>query len=358
MRVEAKGGVILASLALCALSACASGNDTASVYEPPAQTHQTPGPDATVPSTYYGMDATTPPTGDATLPPDNDAGSGLDGGDDGGDSGGDSGVPCTPGEVCVDVTPSGWSGYVQLRMGGGDAGAGCLAPYGSVQQNGVADPPAGAPAQCAACTCTGGDAGTAIVCAVNMDTQNLGCLGASPTSTQVPQDTCTPIMGANGAVSSASVINGSCASQGGQVVAVPDAGSAPSAVVCAPGGADAGAGVADASADAGATADAAAPDSGLAIPVCMSTQVCVPPASSASGPSGLCIFQAGIMPCPAGTIFTQQHLVGASVADTRGCGCACAPPTCPTDGFVDGFKNGGCTGAPAATFQEGAACSL
>jgi hypothetical protein len=70
----------------------------------------------------------------------------------------------------------------------------------------------------------------------------------------------------------------------------------------------------------------------------------------------VCIYQMGIQTCPTGTVFSDQHLVGASVVDTRGCTCACGAAQCPTDGVVEGFSSTGCTGAPTVTIDAGAKC--
>jgi hypothetical protein len=66
--------------------------------------------------------------------------------------------------------------------------------------------------------------------------------------------------------------------------------------------------------------------------------VCLPD----PGPYATCVYQAGAVACPSG--YPAQHLVGASVSDTRGC----TPCTC-------GFDGGSCGGS--AIFYTGAGCS-
>jgi hypothetical protein len=106
--------------------------------------------------------------------------------------------------------------------------------------------------------------------------------------------------------------------------------------------------------DGGATTpDASAAGAG---PLCDSTQACADSIGTQAGPSGVCIYQMGITTCPMGVVFTEQHFVGASVDDTRGCGCSCGPAQCPADWKIEGFTSNGCTGNPVVTLDAGTAC--
>jgi hypothetical protein len=341
------GAVIFAS---GLLGACANGtqdDDYDGGYTAPASTgkKKTSAPDATTP-VNTGDDADQSSGDDQGSP-------GIDSGDDGGadattdDSGDDAaddsstGVTCSPGQTCVDMAPPGWSGYVQLRLALADAGTGsCALPYAAVQLAGVADP-SGAPAQCTPCTCGTGT----FSCSAGMGTGNLLCIGTD-TILPVPAGGCvdpTFPNSANGATYAPTVPagGGGCSSDGGVLVGTPDAATAPAAIICALGAADGGA--LPPTVDAGAATPA----------TCTSSQACAAPIPSQAGPSGVCIFQAGITTCPVGTQFTDQHIVGSSIADTRGCGCSCAPAACPTDGVIEGFNNSSCTGGPTVTLDAG-----
>jgi hypothetical protein len=258
-------------------------------------------------------------------------------GDDAGEASDDAApvtTTCAAGQTCVDLAPTGWTGYVQLLLGAGDAGAGaCAAPYAVSQTTGIADP-LGAPADCSSCNCLAGDAGP-IQCSVGIATANLLCTANGPTS-PAGQDTCTGVSGGNGSATGPTVTSstGTCAPA--SALAPP---SAPPAVVCTPGG-DAGAPGADAT--AGSTCD--------------STQACATPfVARAGSPSGVCIFQAGLQTCPPGS-YSELHIVGSSVADSRGCSCGCVDPTCPTDGYITGYTSSNCSGNPAITFDAGTPC--
>ncbi len=345
-----------------AINACANGNNNEG-YTPPAPTtpQNNSSPDAT---TSSGDDGATTITGDDGGTGSTDDGStGGEAGDDGGadaatedaDDGGEEAGPgpCAVGQTCVDLAPAGWSGYVQLRIAIADAGTGaCAAPYAAVQQAGVADP-SGAAAECTTCTC--GAPSPAVTCVSGVTSANLGCSG-SDTQNALTPGTCTNVIFPNGGTAPATASNtSSCTKAGGQLVGALDAAVAVSAIVCSPGAGDAGAASAG---DAGDAGDAAAGDAGAGVPPTCDplNQACASPISSQAGPSGVCIYQSGITTCPAGTHFTEQHIVGASVTDTRACGCACGPASCPTDGYIEGFANNGCTGTPAATLDAGAAC--
>jgi hypothetical protein len=335
-----------------AINACAGGSDEGDggSYTPPSSTTNpnNPGPDATT-----GDDGST-----MTPIPGDDGSVGSEAGDDGGvdaatedadDSGGEEAgpVPCAVGQTCVDLAPAGWTGYVQLRLAMADAGTGtCTAPYAAVQQAGVADP-SGAPAACTACTC--GAPSPAVTCVSGVSSANLGCSGTDTPNALTP-GTCTMVNLPNGGTAPATVSNtSSCTKQGGQLVGTLDASASAHAIVCAPGSGDAG---------VAAVSDAAAGDAGAVPPPTCDplVQACASGITSQAGPSGVCIYQSGVNTCPTGTEFTEQHLVGASVTDTRSCGCACGPASCPDDGYIEGFTKTGCTGTPTATLDAGAPC--
>jgi hypothetical protein len=283
---------------------------------------------------------------DSTVTGD-DAGDTGTSGDDSGDAGtGPTQPPCASGQVCVDQIPSGWSGYVQLVVAAADAGSApsCADPYGASQATGMTNP-VGAPADCSSCTtCLAGDAGP-VTCTVQIGQANYGCLGASP-ATPANQNACTPVGGtngnANGEVSAPTVGSaaGTCAP-----AAAPAAPSAPAAVACA------------------LTNDGGAPDAGdggaAAGPTCASTQACSTAITAPAGsPSGVCVYKSGVQTsCPPGH-FSDLHVVGSSIADTRGCGCSCANPTCPTDGYVTGYASSDCSGAVAVTLDAGTGCKF
>jgi hypothetical protein len=311
-------------------------------YSPaPTGTSKNPSPESST-----GDDENSPPVqGDEPnpSPPGDDAGEdamGEDASDDGSDEA--AAAPCTAGQTCVDQAPSGWTGYVQLRIAVADAGTGaCGAPYGTTQLAGIADP-AGPAAQCSPCTC--GAPTAAVTCSSGFATANLGCTSPNTTFTALPNGSCVSATLANGATEAPTPSNApTCATHGGELVGTPDASTSTPAVVCTLGTGDGG---------AAANTDAAA----SAGPTCSSTQACAAAIGSQAGPSGVCIYQSGVQTCPTGTVFTEQHLVGASVADTRGCACSCGPAQCPSDGVVQGFSTTGCTGTPTTTLDPGSAC--
>ena len=277
---------------------------------------------------------------DATLGDDASGDAGDEGGE-GGDEAGQAPPACAPGQACVDVAPSGWSGFVQLLLGNGDAGAGaCSAPYAVSQATGVADP-VGAPADCSSCNCLVGDAGP-ITCSVGIGTANLLCAPGGPTTPAV-QNTCVPVTGANGSSVGPTVTSSAGTCSPAPALAAP---SAPAAVVCAL-GLDAGAPLVDAGAlDAGSASG----------PSCAATQACATPFTAPAGsPSGVCIYKAGVVPCPSGS-YSSQHVVGTSIADTRACSCGCVNPSCPTDGYVTGYTSNTCSGNAATTFDASTPC--
>lgn len=346
--------------AASALMACASQSDI-----PPAMGFGGSSTGGTNPSSSGSgssgseMDATTQPTGsssgygdDSTSPTSSTSSSGVtsdDGGDDGGDdsSGGTaSGPTCTSTQGCVDAIPSGWSGFVQLLIGGTpDAGSTCAGPYNQPQPtiSGQTNPDGGA-ATCGSCDCFVPDSG--VVCSVGLGINNLLCLPMTggPT-TNAAQGECVmqPSL-PSGEVTPPTLTSGTC--QGGAVAVTspPPPATWETATACAAAG-DGGTVLADAGAPAG--------------PACMQGQACAPlPAGEDAGtPSGVCIYQEGVQTCPpAGTtVFTNTFVVGA-VEDSRGCGCTCGTLTCPADGYVEGYSNANCSGAPSITIDAGTPC--
>jgi hypothetical protein len=282
-------------------------------------------------------------TEDATV--SDDVVTGDDAGEEAGDDAGDAGAvgtlpACASGQTCVDLAPSGWTGYVQLLIGAGDAGTdagvACAAPYAAPLATGISNP-VGAPANCSSCgTCLAGDAGP-IECSVGIATANLGCTANGPT-TPATANACTPVSGANGSatVPSVSSATGTCTP-----AAAPAPPSAPPAVACALPG------------DAGAPEADAAPGA-----TCNGNQACALPAVGPAGsPQGICIYQSGVLDCPPGH-FSDKHVVGSTISDSRGCSCGCVNPSCPTDGYITGYTSGSCSGNAAITFDAGAPCKI
>jgi len=319
--------------------ATAPNNEYDSGYYPtPTSTTRAPMPEASPgdeePTTQpmQGDETTSPPTDDATEPPD-----GGDDADDGGEEA--AAAPCTSGQTCVDVPPMGWTGYVQLRIADADAGTGsCTAPYAAPQLSGVADP-SGAPAQCSACSC--GAPTSPVTCASGFATLNILCTSAD-TYTALPNGTCVSATFANGGTEAPTATSApTCATQGGQMIGGLDAATSTPAIICS--GVEAG---------AAATADAGTG------PTCSSTQACATSFASQAGPSGVCIYQSGVQTCPTGIVFTEQHLVGSSILDTRGCGCSCGAAQCPSDGVVEGYSTTGCTGTSTVALTPGSKCDV
>lgn len=270
---------------------------------------------------------------------------GTDSGDDGGSN--TPGPTCTPGQACVDGIPSGWTGFVQLVVQAGDAGAGCAAPYDTVQpQLGGQTNPDGGPATCGTCNCFVPDAG--VTCSVGIGTGNLGCTPNGPTS-PAAANTCMTLpalTGASGQVTSPTLTSGSCQAGPVSVTSPPPPPSFATATACA------------SSADGGSpVADGGGGSTG---PTCASGQACavLPATADAGMPSGVCIYQAGVQTCPPSgtTLFTNTFVVGA-VEDTRGCGCTCGAMACPGDGYVNAYSAGNC-GGTATVLDAGAACKL
>ena len=331
-------GVACVGISVDGCATAPDDSDAGYVSTTPTGTTRTPTPEAASPS--QGDDEASSP------PPDEDAPTTTTGDDGGEDAAGDDASdeaatpPCASNQTCVDQAPMGWTGYVQLRIATADAGVGaCGSPYGAVQQSGVADP-SGPPAQCSPCTC--GSPTSAVTCSSGITTGFL-CT-SNDVATTLPAGACTQVIIPNsGTQAPTATGSATCATDGGHVVGTPDAAASTPAIVCALGAGDAGATAVD--------AGAAAPG-----PICSSTQACAAAIGSQSGPSGVCIYQMGITTCPMGVIFTEQHLVGASLDDTRGCGCSCGPAQCPADWKIEGFTNNGCTGTPAVTLAAGTAC--
>jgi hypothetical protein len=336
-------GLTIAGAVAGTFNACATEGDSDDTGEPSGSSGGSSGSLSTG-SSSGGT------TEDATLSDDSAPSTGDDAGDTGTDAGdagegGDDSAPvttiCAAGQTCVDLAPTGWTGYVQLLLGTVDAGAGaCAGPYAVSQATGIADP-VGPPADCSSCNCLAGDAGP-IQCSVGIATANLLCTPNGPTS-PIVQDTCTAVSEGNGSATAPTVTSstGTCAPA--SALAPP---TAPPAVVCAPGN-DGG----TPGGDAGASGADAAPGA-----TCDSTQACATPfVAPAGSPSGVCIYQAGVQTCPPGS-YSELHVVGSSLTDSRGCSCGCVNPTCPTDGYITGYTSSTCAGNPAITFDAGTPC--
>jgi hypothetical protein len=268
-----------------------------------------PAPDEGTPADDASIDAPAPPPVDAS---------------DGAAPPAEGGADCT----CVAAAPSGWQGYVQLAWG--DAGASaCAAPYGVAQSRVVAGADAGT--QCSACTCSTPASGP-ISCQVQLGSAGLLC--ANETLTAAPQGFCAvPPNAPNGDAYGPTPIVapvGTCAPSGGVATKLPV--QTTSATVCA-------------AADGGISAE------------CGSGQLCVPsPAARAPAmATKLCIYRSGVQSCP--SAYPEVHVVSTGTTDSRGCAaCGCAPPGCPTDGYVSGYASPNCTGNVAFTFAADAGC--
>ena len=337
-----------------ALAACASGNSDDGSSNPYGSSSGSIGNGGSS-SSGGGYDASMQSSDDSPTSSYGDAGTGT--GSDGYvapvDDDGEAAAPpttgptCTAGQNCVDMAPPGWTGYVQLVLQSGAAGTACTGPYASpqAQLTGMTNVDGG-PATCAACTCGVPDSGP-IACSMDLGTANLGCTANGPTL-NVPQGSCVAnltTLGANGSSLAPTVAPnaGSCGpGQGGQATTPPPPATGTLATVC--GSAD----------DAGAT-DAGAPVT------CTTTQACAPvpqgAQTDAGSPSGPCIYQAGVQDCPTGVAFTAQFVVGPA-SDDRGCTCSCGLPSCPADGYVQGYENTGCTGTVETTINANTACTL
>jgi hypothetical protein len=354
MRLSAVGASLLFSGAFAvagALVACATGDQvpsgsptgpTGGGYD--ASVTDASGADAggssdDAPSTVYGdgnagVDAPATPIADG----------GTEGGDDAPAA---AGPTCAPGESCVDAVPAGWTGYVQLVLQGGDAGSACAAPYGAPQpQLAGSTNPDGGPAGCSPCTCIVADGG--VTCSIDLLTGDLLCLGGSGAPmTALQQNQCVQISGfgtsANGGSSEPRLTSGTCQPQGGTVTTAPPPPTSTLATVCgAPTAGEGGAG------------DSGSGGGGM---TCTPSQACaaVPQGQADGGsPSGPCIYQSGVQGCPSG-VFMAQFIVG-PIDDTRGCGCSCGTPQCPSDGYVGAYASNSCSGMPALVIDAGAKC--
>jgi len=340
-----------------ALAACASGEQVPS--GPTGPTGPT-GPeqtyDASVDDAGTGPteeDSSSPGYGDGPTSPPPGEDAEVDAGEDAGaDAAPAVGPTCTAGQTCVDAVPSGWTGYVQLLLANGDAGSACASPY-AMPQAALTGPTNvdGGPAVCGSCTCGVPEAGP-IQCSMNLPG------GACPGSmaTNVPQGMCVNNPSTyfpNGAGTPPTVAPnaGPCGpGQGGAVTTPPPPPTSTLATVCG-----------SASDDAGAPpSDAGAGDSGGTM-TCMPSQACAAVPGVMQGdsgsPSGPCIYQMGVQDCPTGVAFTAQFVVG-PIEDTRGCACNCGLPTCPSDGYVQGYPNTGCTGTVDTTITSSSTCQI
>jgi hypothetical protein len=332
-----------------ALAACASGADTDSGDNSgsPTPNQQNQGNDSSVdeagsgdeiPTSSYG-DGGTGTTGDE--PPATE-----DSGLDGGEEAAAVGPTCTTGQTCVDIVPSGWTGYVQLVLQNGDAGAACAAPYATPQPQLAGETDVdGGPATCAPCTCGIPDSGP-ITCAVDLG--GGSCPGTS-NATVLAQGACVAnpfFFAANGLVEAPTVTShtGACPpAQGGEQTTPPPPATSTFATVCA----------SSAAGDAGVSTGASEAGAAMA---CQTTQACAafPAQDDGGAPSGVCIYQSGVQDCPTGVIFTAQYVVG-PVSDTRACSCSCGA-ACPGDGYVELYSSSSCSGSPTGSIDVNTPC--
>ena len=222
------------------------------------------------------------------------------------EAGADAGSPCT----CVPPPPIGWTGPIAVWEGSGPA-PGCSGDYPAQVLDALAALDAGAP-QCA-CGCgplTGASCPSSFTATIFSDP---GCTTACDSVT-VSAGACVNVHGqcanVHGIGASPQAQGGSCAPQASAFV--PTAGWGRTARAC----------------------ESAVPpvQSG-----CASGQICAPAPAAPMEPR-LCVFMAGVVPCPAGG-YSVQRTVYAGVADTRGCTpCSCGAPS-----------DASCTG----TLQEG-----
>ena len=268
-----------------------------------------------------------------------DEGVSSEAGNEGDGGGGEAGNadaatgPC----VCVDSAGAGWKGYVKLLLGDGGAAA-CVSPYGTALSP-LKAVPVGAPAQCDTCTCAPPSSGP-ITCQVELGSAGALCIGE--TMTADPQGACVIPPGPMGLSSGP---NGD--SYGPTMTPAPSGNCTPNGGLAKPVAAPTWTSVGVCSTATGAAGACAT-----------SGQVCVPlPQGETGSASGVCIYQSGDMACPSGS-YSQRLLASDSIDDTRGCTCACAPPACPTDGYVEGFTSINCIGPPATTFAADAGCAI
>jgi hypothetical protein len=322
---------------LCA-SDCEQGSGDASPRPPDATTDETAAGDSAPSDAAAAGDAADGQAADEQgVEPPPDARSLVDGGDAASPleaGSGDAG--CT----CVASVPSGWSGYVQVLLNDGGAPS-CAAPYGSTQ-GAKKTAPAGSAAQCTPCTCGFPPSGP-IACQVSLGSGGAICAGEA--MTVAPAGVCVLPPGPMGITSGPNGDSygptavpapvGTCSPDGGRLSQPLPAATYSTAAICASvGGTDSQGG-------------------------CASGDLCVPsPRALAGSPSGVCIYKAGAQSCPAGA-YSMAIVVADAVVDTRACGsCSCAAPSCPADGYVQGYTSLNCTGAVAATFDASTPCTF
>ena len=235
---------------------------------------------------------------------------------------------CTTGNVCVPTLPAGWAWTVYSQ----DSRSACGLGYGT-----PTDVEEGIDAGAATCTCgcsvTGGtctsgnltiNSGTNTACnnitANQTDTAASGCQTLSATIADFGQT--GPMISVVGAV----ITGGSCAPIAD--ASVPPVGYGHQGRTCAP---------------------TSAPDAG-----CGGGNVCVPNPA----PFSPCIAQTGNNACP--TAFPNQHLIGSTLSDTRGCaGCGCTFDGGTCGGSVTFFRDGTagtCTSGTTSTVTVNGTC--
>ena len=232
--------------------------------------------------------------------------------------------PACTGYACIPAVPAGWTGYVALFDGPSDAGPACPGTFPTTAyagNDGLDAPPAcnsscacGAASgqQCAIGHALVSDApcGQAATCGVILATPAPwdGSCYSGPYDAPGGFATC----GANSNPPACTTGTAAC-NQSVQLLSAMVTGGA-----CAPSGSStpvpsswAGAGVACGGQTAGIG--------------CAGGASCQPVAAAPFQP-GLCIYQAGVAPCPA-TAFTHQHILYGGVSDLRSCtACSCGGP--------------------------------
>jgi hypothetical protein len=240
--------------------------------------------------------------------------------------------------VCVASANAGWKGYVTLLLADGGTPA-CASPYGTAL-SALKLAPLGAAAACTACTCGFPSSGP-ITCQVDLGSAGAVCIGE--TMTAAPQGACVIPPGPVGLSSGP---NGD--SYGPTPIAPPSGSCAPTGGLAQP-----------LAAPTWTSVGVCSTSTGAAQGTCTTSgQICVPaPEGQTASASGVCIYQQGDTSCPSGS-YSQRFVASDSIDDTRGCTCACAPPACPTDGYVQGYTSINCTGTPATTFAADAGCAI
>jgi hypothetical protein len=235
---------------------------------------------------------------------------------------------------CVPVPPLDWQGPVLLSPGPGAPAPECPSNAPVPAYTGFADPGEQPDAGCTECACdrsTGSCAPPASIFASVLPCDAGTLLGAAFDPPGGWDGGCTT----SDAVAAGALCNGlpCVASVVAGPVVVTDDGCAPSKT---------------------APIDAGPPGFGTAVVACKGTldplgacadpgQTCTPSAPPSSG-FLTCIFQGGDNPCPAGSPYSEQHVVYAGFDDQRGCTpCGCGAPNSSCTATLAIFGDNMCT---------------